>query len=226
MKIVVIHGQNHEGSTYNITKLFIDRLTKSRDEVLEFHTNNICSCLGCFNCIVKSEEACPHRKTVQPIIEAIEGADVVIAESPNYCMGMSGQLKTFFDHMAYRWMSHRPHPSMKNKIGLAISTTAGVGASKTSKSIKLHMFWWGISRIYRVSEAVAAMSWKDVKPDKKENIIKKVDKISIKILKEVGEVKVGLKSRFIFNIMRIQQSKMDWNPVDKKYWKDNGWITE
>jgi len=49
-------------------------------------------------------------------------------------MEMSGQLKTFFDHMAYRWISHRPHPSMKNKIGVAISTTAGAGAKGPQKN--------------------------------------------------------------------------------------------
>jgi len=224
MRIVVIHGQSHKGSTYNIAKLFTDRLAGSADEVLEFQTNDISSCIGCFNCILRSEEMCPHRNMVQPIIEAIEGADVVIAESPNYCMGMSGQLKIFFDHMAYRWMSHRPHPSMKNKIGIAISTTAGMGATGTTKSIKQHMFWWGIAKIYRVSEVVAAMKWNEVKPEKKEKIFIKVDKISTKILKNIGKVKPTFKSKFMFGIMRMQQKGKAWNPIDQKYWKDNGWI--
>ncbi|MEQ8154729.1 MAG: NAD(P)H-dependent oxidoreductase [Clostridiaceae bacterium] len=224
MKIAVIHGQSHKGSTYNIAKLFIDRLATSEDEVSEFQTNNISSCIGCYTCVLKSEEMCPHSKEVQPIIEAIESADVVIAESPNYCMGMSGQLKTFFDHMAYRWISHRPHPSMNNKIGIAISTTAGVGASGTAKSIKKHMFWWGISKIYTVSEAVAAMNWNGVKPEKKEKIVKKADEISKKILKKEGKVNPGLKWKIMFNIMRMQQKNNPWNPADRKHWEDNGWI--
>ena len=96
--------------------------------------------MGCFSCVIKDEELCPQRSVVDPIIMAIEQSDIIITESPNYCMEMSGQLKTFFDHMAYRWISHRPHPSMKNKIGVAISTTAGVGAKGTAKKIP-HGIW-------------------------------------------------------------------------------------
>ncbi|HEY8391580.1 MAG TPA: NAD(P)H-dependent oxidoreductase, partial [Capillibacterium sp.] len=45
-------------------------------------------------------------------------------------LGMTGQLKTFLDHMGYRWLPHRPHPQMFRKIGLAVSTAAGAGAKK------------------------------------------------------------------------------------------------
>jgi multimeric flavodoxin WrbA len=224
MKIAVIHGQNHKGSTYTITKLLIDRLAGSTDEISEFQTNNMSSCTGCFNCIARGEEKCPHRAAVKPVMEAIESADIVIAESPNYCMGMSGQLKTFFDHAAYRWISHRPHPSMKKKIGVAVSTTAGMGAGATAKSIRKQMFWWGISKTYQVSEAVAAMNWNEVKPEKKRKITAKADRLSKKIAGNIGRVRPGFRSRLMFGIMKMQQKGNTWNPVDKKHWEENGWI--
>lgn len=224
MKIVVLHGQSHKGNTYHLTKLFIDELVKDTDEVLEFQVNGVKSCIGCYLCITKDERLCPQRPFVGPIIEAIEQSDIIIAESPNYCMGMTGQLKTFFDHMAYRWMSHRPHPSMNNKIGIAISTTAGMGAVKAAKSITQQMFWWSVAKSYRISSTVAAFSWDEVKPDKKATITKKVKKLAKKISKNAGKVRPGVKSRFMFSMMRSMQKNSAWNPTDHKHWEDNSWI--
>ncbi|RDU23617.1 flavodoxin family protein [Anaerosacchariphilus polymeriproducens] len=224
MKIVVLHGQSHKGSTYNITKMLLDRLADSAEEILEFQTNHLKPCIGCFACIVKGEEFCPHRTEVQPIIKAIENADIIIAESPNYCMGMTGQLKMLFDHMAYRWMAHRPHPLMKKKIGVAISTTAGMGAKTVTKSIKRQMFWWSIPKVYQIAEQVEAMSWNEVKPIKKEKITDEVNKTADKILRRVGTIKPGLKVGFIFKLIRKQQKVNNWNPIDKKYWEENEWI--
>ena len=68
-------------------------------------------CIGCFQCIIKGEESCPHYDQVSAVMKALEAADVIIIDSPTYVMNVTGQLKTFFDHMAYRWISHRPHPS-------------------------------------------------------------------------------------------------------------------
>lgn len=36
MKIVVLHGQSHKGSTYNITKLFIENISDDDTELVEF----------------------------------------------------------------------------------------------------------------------------------------------------------------------------------------------
>ncbi|MDR0293867.1 MAG: NAD(P)H-dependent oxidoreductase [Oscillospiraceae bacterium] len=224
MKIAVLHGQNHKGSTWNITRLLLDEMSDKAETVLEFHTNELKPCAGCFTCIARDETLCPHRSAVGPIIDAIEQADVIIAESPNYCMGMSGQMKIFFDHMGYRWMSHRPHPSMKGKTGVAISTTAGIGAAKVTKSIARQMFWWGVAKTYRLSFAVSAMSWENVKSERKARITNRIKRSAKRVIKSVHKAKPGLKSRFIFAVMKTQQKGMSWNPADRKYWEENGWI--
>lgn len=224
MEIVVIHGQNHKGSTYHLTKLLVDELSEKADEVKEFQTNGIKPCIGCFSCVIKDEKLCPQHSVVAPIITAIEQADIIVIESPNYCMEMSGQLKTFFDHMAYRWISHRPHPYMKNKVGVAISTTAGVGARGTAKSIARQMFYWGVAKTYRIPFTVSAMSWEEIKVEKKAKITKYVKKTARKIEKALPKVKPGIKSGFMFNLMRSSQKNSKWNPVDRKHWEDNGWI--
>jgi multimeric flavodoxin WrbA len=225
MKIVVLHGQSHKGSTWHVTRLLLDEFNEKTDAIREFQTNDIKPCLGCSSCIIKDEELCPHRAVVGQIIETIEQADIVIAESPNYCMGMSGQLKMLFDHMGYRWMSHRPHHSMKHKIGVAVSTTAGLGAEKVTRDIVRQMFWWGVAKTYRLPFTVAAMSWKDVKDERKVKLQKKAKKLAREINKRHCKVKPGIRSKFMFGMMRaMQKGKMSWNPVDRKHWEDNGWI--
>lgn len=224
MKIVVLHAQKHKGSTWNVTQLLLKELAGNTDTVLEFQTNELSPCIGCFTCIVENEALCPHRAVVGPIIEAIEQADIIIAASPNYCMGVTGQMKMLFDHMGYRWMSHRPHPSMKNKIGVAISTTAGAGAAKVTKSIAQQMFWWGVAKTYRLPFTVAARNWLAVKNDKKAKIAKHVNKTARLIKKSVHTAKHGLKSKLIFYIMKAQQKGASWNSVDRAYWEEAGWL--
>lgn len=166
----------------------------------------------------------PHKDDIQPIIQSIEASDLIVAESPNYVMGMSGQLKMLFDHFAYRWISHRPHPAMRKKIGVAISTTAGVGASGVTKAIAKQMFWWGIPKSYRIASAVAAMNWEGVTPESKRKIEKKVHKVAGKVHKKINNVKPGIKFGFFFRLMAGSQKKNTWNLVDRKHWEDNGWI--
>ncbi len=226
MKITVLHGQMHKGSTYNITKLFLEKLTDKNTEIKEFfmpkHAPSFC--VGCFKCFTEGEEKCPHADTVQPVAKAIEEADLVIIESPCYALGMSGQLKTFLDHMSYRWMPHRPHPRMFSKVGLVISTAAGTGTRKVTKALQDNLFYWGVPIIYRYGKNVSASSFESVKPEKKSQIEKDVTKISAKIVNQLGRVKPGIKTKAMFQLMRLSQKSNNWNPTDKEYWLKQGWL--
>lgn len=226
MKIVVFHGQNHKGSTYHTTKLILDRVVSPGDTVLEFQANRIPPCVGCFTCFMKGEEKCPHREAFGPAAEAVEEADLVVAESPAYVMGMTGQLKSLFDHFGYRWVVHRPHPSMRNKIGLAVSTTAGAGAGRVTKDIARQFFWWGIPKTYRLGVAVAALSWQEVSEKNKAKIGKKAEKLAGSIKKRLGKKagKPNFRWRLIFSVIRKVMQGDGWNDTDKVYWRQNGWI--
>jgi len=224
MKITILHGQKHHGSTWNTTLLLLDHLISADDECNEFFVNDIPNCIGCFTCILEDEEKCPHRSLTKPIIQAIEQSDILIVATPNYCMGMTGQLKTFFDHMAYRWMSHRPLGEMRSKLAIAVSTTAGVGAGVATKQIAKQLFWWGIPKVYRLNSAVAASKWDDVKPKIKLSIEQKAMKIAKKVKKNRRKAGRGLYQKFIFKMMGIIQKKGLGTPKDASYWKEQGWI--
>ena len=171
MKIAVLHGQKHHGSTWNTTRLLLDSLASEGDECNEFYVNFIPDCIGCFTCILDDEEKCPHRGLTKPIIKAIEQADILIVDTPNYCMGMTGQLKTFFDHRLSmdiaRWTRCR-------KMAVAVSTTAG--ASITTKQPRSSCSGWG-SQTYR-SIRLWRFKWDDVKPETKLRIRRKAIRIT------------------------------------------------
>ncbi|MBN1604740.1 MAG: flavodoxin family protein [Chitinispirillaceae bacterium] len=224
MKITAIHSRGSKGSTFSIARLLLDELEKKGAEVTEFSVQSASPCIGCFRCFTKDEKQCPHRLENVPIIESIESADIVLIDSPCYGMGMSGQLKCFLDHLCYRWMSHRPHPLMFSKIAVAISTAAGMGAGKVTKDIALHFFYLGIPFTFRLAFSIQAMSWDEVSATKKEHIRRKVDKTARNIIAKSGKIKPGLKSRFMFAMMRLMQKRNTWNPVDKSHWEANGWV--
>lgn len=226
MRIIVLYGQMHKGSTYNITRLFLDNLSDEGTEITEFYMPKDAPsfCIGCYNCFTKGEEQCPHADIVQPIAKAIEEADLLILASPCYVYGMTGQLKTFLDHLGYQWMPHRPHPKMFSKIGLVISTAAGAGTKRVTKTLQDNLFYSGVPKIYSYGKNVGASSWETVKPEKKLKIEKEVIQIATQISKLIGKTKPGIKTKVMFQIMRMSQKANNWNPTDKEYWLKNGWL--
>ena len=92
MKITMVHGQNHKGSTYHIGKMLADKLG---GEVTEFFLPKDFGhfCIGCNQCIVKDEKLCPYYKELKPLTDAIDSADVIILTSPVYVYHCTGSMK-------------------------------------------------------------------------------------------------------------------------------------
>ena len=223
MKITVVHGQKHKKNTYKVTQILLKQLNYIENNISEFNINEISQCCGCTQCIMKDESLCPHYEEIKPIIKSIDEADVIIFNSPNYCMGMTGQMKSFYDHLAYRWMSHRP-VDMRSKIGVAISTAAGMGASKVTKQIAEQMIWLSVGKVYRIPFTIGAPNIEEVNKKRLKKLDKKIKKIANKINKEAGKSKPCFKTRFYFKIMTIMHKIMPWSQIETDYWKDKGWI--
>lgn len=223
MEICIIHGQMHKGSTYHITEQLKNKICRKETVVHEFFLPKDMPypCTGCFLCIKKGEQYCPHQEGVSKIIKAMESCDIIIIDSPTYCMSMTGQLKTLFDHLAFMWMSHRPKGILFHKTGVAISTTAGVGAKKVTKSIQEQLFWIGVSTCYKIPVRVSASSWDEVSIDIKQKIEILTDRIAKKVLKNR---KTSFRLKIIFRLMRLSQKANKWNVTDRNYWDENGWL--
>ena len=221
MKITIIHGQSHRGSTYHIAKMLAEKL---QGEIAEFFLPREFSslCIGCTNCFAKSETLCPHYEKLKPITEAIDNADVIILASPVYVYHVTGAMKVFLDHYGYRWLVHRPEESMFSKQAVCISTAAGGGMKSTNKDMAVCTFYWGVAKTYKYGVGVREVSWNRVNDKIKNKIEKKTTSLAKKIRKNYGCVKPSIKTKAFFSVMRLVQ-KNGWNETDSNYWHEKGW---
>lgn len=221
MKITVIYGQSHKGSTYHLAYSLAEKIG---GEITEFFLPKDFGelCVGCTSCFIKSESECPHHDKLSPITDAIDSANVLIFASPVYVMHATGAMKALLDHYGYRFMVHRPEEKMFSKQAVCISTAAGAGMKSTNKDMADSLFWWGVGKIYQFGAAVNETSWDRVKDEKKQAYDKKLSAIARKIRKKQGHVKPSFKTKFMFNVMRMMQ-KYGWNEADVNYWKEKEW---
>lgn len=224
MKIVLIHGQNHKGSTYHIGRMIADKIEDEK-EIKEFYLPKDLNhfCMGCYKCI-EGDENCPFHDEKRMIMEAVEAADLLIFTTPTYCLRASAPMKTFIDLTFTYWVSHRPRKCMFSKKALVVSTAAGRGAKAAIKDVKTALFYWGVPYIKSYGIALQAMNWDMVSPKKKEKIKKDAMRIANK-LSNGKKPFVGIKTRFIFKVMAgMQSAGMGSSPIEKEYWEKNGWL--
>ena len=157
MKIVMIHGQNHKGSTYNIGRKIADKI--GAEEIVEFFLPKDLNhfCVGCYACI-DDVTKCPFFEEKNKIMSEVESADILILTTPTYCLRASAPMKSFIDLTFNYWMSHRPRKCMFHKKAIVISTAAGTGAKKAVKDITNALFYWGISYILPYGISIQAMN--------------------------------------------------------------------
>ncbi len=222
MKVVIIHGQSHEGTTCRIARMFAEKLG---GETKEFFLPRDFSdmCKGCTVCIMKNETLCPHYERLKPITDAIDEADVLILASPVYVYHVTGSMKALLDHYGYRWMAHRPDERMYKKQAVCISTAAGAGMGSTNKDMADSTFFWGVAKTYKFGMAVRATSWEGVEEKRRKAIEGRMTSLAVKISRNVGKVKPGIKTKAFFSIMRAVQ-KNPWNQADGDYWREKGWL--
>lgn len=222
MKITLIHGQNHKGSTYHIGRLLAEQFEDS--DIQEFFLPKDLEhfCLGCYQCI-EDDKKCPFYTEKSRIMEALEGADLLIFTTPTYCMRASASMKAFIDLTFTYWMSHRPRACMFSKKAVVVSTAAGTGTKSAMKDITNTLFYWGVPYIRRYGIAVQAMNWEQVSEQKKAKIDADIRKLAGRIQK--AKIHVGIKTKFMFSMMRMMQLN-DWGSgkAEKEYWEKNGWL--
>ena len=224
MKVVLIYGQNHKGSSYHIGRMIADKM-QGANEITEFflprNLNHFC--LGCYNCI-EDDAKCPFYDDKRKIMDAVEAADVLIFTTPTYCMHASAPMKSFMDLTFTYWMVHRPRKCMFSKRAVVVSTAAGTGMKSAMKDITNTLFYWGVPYVKSYGVAVQAMSWDGVNEKKKVKIERDTEKLAQKL--SVGKKpSVGIKTRFMFKVMGVMQSAgMGSSPAEKEYWEQNGWL--
>ncbi len=224
MKIVLIHGQNHAGSSCRIGRMIAEMITGEK-EITEFFLPRDLEhfCLGCCKCL-EGDEHCPFYEEKRVIMEAVEAADLLVFTTPTYCMRASAPMKSFIDLTFTWWMVHRPRACMFSKKAVVVSTAAGRGTKTAVEDVANALFYMGVPQIETYGVAVQAVNWDMVKPKKKAKIEKDIARLAKK-LSGGKKPRVGIKTRFMFGAMRMMQSAgMGSSPSEKEYWKEKGWL--
>lgn len=215
MKCLVLHGSPRRGNTWGVLNMVKEEMSKNGDfefEVIELGKEKIPMCIGCFNCISKGEEKCPHNSYIEPIVKKMEDADAFIITSPVYSMQISGTLKNFIDHMSYNF--HRP--KFYTKKVLIITTTAGAGHTDAANYVKNVMEYWGINYIQTIPIAYRAT---ELSEKNKSKIIEGAKKFSKELnSKKVHEAK--LKSIVMFHLWKNSSKEDGFSTADFNYWNN------
>ena len=215
MKIALINGQNHKGSTYHIGRALAERLVGADDISEVFLPKDMPNfCFGCIKCITEDEKLCPYYSYMEPITKIIDSADVLIFTTPVYVYHATGSMKALLDHYAYRWMVHRPEEKMFSKQAVCISTAAGGGMKSACRDIKDSLGFWGVAKIYRYGIAVAASSWEGVTDKKKA----KSNRKSQSLRKQFQEKREGPSLNKNKNIFQFYE-KGQQEPVECSRWR-------
>lgn len=227
MYITVIHGQSHKGVTYTMTQAVLRRLAGPEDEIKEFFLpkDGPGFCLGCNSCFLKGGDRCPGADKVQPIVQALDRADVILLDSPDYVMEMSGPMKNLMDHLAYRWVTHRPSGAMFTKVGATLCSSAGAPAGHVTRSMAKQLKWMCVPWVYGFPFISNALNAEGLKPEKQAELERRAGRIAAKVRRRLAHPKTSLRAKLFFYMFRGMQSSPAgaWNPTDRDWWVSQGW---
>ena len=222
MKIAIIHGQSHEGSTCMAAR---ELANKVGGEIREFFLPQDFNkpCLGCYTCFKTERSNCPHYKELEPLVTAILDADLLILASPVYVYHATGPMMSFLDHFGTWWMVHRPVPEMSEKQAVAIATAAGGGMKSTARDMADSLEMWGIHKVYRLGLGVQAVS-KETIPDKiLQKIHRKTDRLACRIRENAGKRGCNRRAKKWVYRMRFAHRHFPPTEPDYGYWESQNW---
>lgn len=227
-KICVIYGGPRKKNTYGAVQIVKEELSRQGEvEFEEFFLPQAMPklCNGCFACILKDPELCPHREYIAPVERAMREADGLLISTPVYVMDVTAHLKALLDHFGFCFLIHRPFPEMFWKSALVVSTTAGAGTGDAIATVRRSFENWGISRVFSCGFAMRAKSWQEMPARRQESIKKNLEKSADRFYRSLGKKpRPSLKFQAMFRVMREIDKKWPDGHIDKEYWRRHGWL--
>lgn len=229
MNITVINGTEKHGVTYRLKEMFLTGF-KDKANITEYYLPKDCPnfCNGCISCTLKGENTCKDAEYIGKIDKSLLEADLIVMTSPAYVFHVTGAMKAFLDHFAYRWMPHRP--AMFGKRAVIITQCLGAGAKSAAKDIKHSLSWWGISKIGVFNGALMSnIFWDELSEKKQSELTNKAKKLALKFahMDYAKPARTNLITKIKFSFCRkMHKSLHESDPkyLDSKYWADQGWL--
>lgn len=223
MKITVIYGTNHIGSTVLLARELIAALPHGAGDVTEFFLPRDFShyCNGCNACFSAETPLCVQAgDALSPILDAMDAADVLILASPVYVYHVTGAMKSFLDHLGNRWIIHRPNGKMARKTAVLLTTAAGSGVKQTLGDLRDSMNWWGVGRVFAYGRCVKVLTPQQMSEASKAAIKHDMQKLARRVAASSGKPRFAVRSRYFLGKMMGGGLL----PADHAYWKAQGWM--
>ena len=150
-KVLLINGSPNEyGCTYTALHEIAVTLEKEgvEAEILQLGKKPVAGCIACGKC--RESGRCIFDDQVNAVLEKLDGYDGIIAGSPVYYSGPSGQICAFLDRLFYSGGRR-----MAGKLGAAIVSCRRGGASASFDRLNKY---FGISNMH----VVGSQYWNQV----------------------------------------------------------------
>lgn len=222
MKVTVVNGTDKKGVTWAMKESFLRGLNANA-QITEFclPSDGPGFCTGCLRCLAEDETACGDAPAVARIVRALDAADLIVLAAPVYVFHTTGAMKALLDHLAYRWMPHRPGESMFRKRAVVITQCAGMGARRAARDVKDSLAWWGISDI-RVVAAATKLEGGEAKAMRK--AYQAGERVR-RMYSRTPRVSVPTKLRFAAcRMLQKQLLRQGIDSTDGRYWAERGWL--
>ncbi len=230
MQLCVIHGSpKSAGNTVQVYKRF-EAFLMERDNTItvrEFHLQKDFNefCRGCYTCFLKSEEKCPHRAKLEPILQAIFDAEGLVFTSPSYVLGETAQMKAFLDHLGWLFLPHRADARMFTKSAVLIATAAGGGTKQANKCVRRSLRFWGVPVVLQRGFNLFEIEMEKVKSRRLLKLDKHLRRDAASFYRSLCRKRHrNFFKRVILRALRPMIKAYPDDNIDKIYWKKMGWI--
>jgi len=223
MKILAIIGTTRKkGDSYHLIQQIETRMNLI--EPVEFKYLYLSDiplgyCLGCCNCFFKGEELCSKRALTAGIEAEMLDADGVILAAPVYAHQVTALMKNYIDHFSYFF--HRPR--FFDKVALVLSPTGSSGLRETLKYLRFTANGWGFYVVGSLGVVSGAFKNDAVYRGK---IINQIDQTARQMLQFIKTKKRPAPNLYQLMFFRGMRLKAKYNPCDRKYWEDHGWLSQ
>lgn len=131
MKAVAFNGSpRREGNTFHALGIVLEELKTENieTELIQVGGRNLHGCQACLKCFETKDGKCHGwNDEMNPIIEKLLGADIVLLGSPTYFSSMTAETKALIDRSGY--VATANGNPLRRKIGAAVVAVRRGGAN-------------------------------------------------------------------------------------------------
>jgi multimeric flavodoxin WrbA len=222
-KILAIVGSPRKKETWNIVRQFGQVLSAKIDvdfEMVHLKDFNVQPCRGCFLCLTKGEELCPHHDELRILVDKMMLADGVIVATPNYAMQVSALMKNFLDRIAYAF--HRP--CFFRKRFMPIITQGAIGGKDILRYLKNVAKYTGFNYIPGFTATTVSPRTASEQQKINRQVEAGVQRF-VQALNGNDSPKPSVSSVAIFRLVRsMYRTTPNDSLKDVHYYRNNGWF--